>query len=215
VSVVPDRTPLEQAESEGAALAAERIMLFTDAVVAIAITLLALDLPVPEGDTNTQLLRSAAADRPSYLSFLISFLVIWGHWSGHRQAFRFVSRFDRLLATLNGLWLLMLVVMPFATRVLSGDGAFQARFGFYAAIQTLTNGIFVLMMWRVRQAQLYRDGAPPQRFRRETVTSGVVAGAFLVSIPVAFVTEWAYLCWAAAPLLTTLTLRVPRRTRFA
>ena len=52
-----------EAEREGRMIAAERQTLFSDAVIAIAITLLALELPVPEGATDAELLRSAIADR--------------------------------------------------------------------------------------------------------------------------------------------------------
>jgi uncharacterized membrane protein len=207
VAAVSDETPLQQAENDGAALATERIMLFTDAVVAIAITLLALDLPVPEGDTNALLLKSAAADRPEYTAFLISFVVIWAYWSGHRQLFQYVSRFDRLLAALNGLWLLMLVVTPFATKVIGGDGAFEARFGFYAVVQTLASLILLAMAWHIRRAQLYRDGVPHEQLSRSMIRPGVIAAAFAVSIPIAFATHWAYVCWVAVPLLTRLAMR--------
>jgi uncharacterized membrane protein len=206
VSAVSDETPLQQAENEGNALATERIMLFTDAVVAIAITLLALELPVPEGNTNAELLKSAAAGRPEYTSFLISFVVIWGYWSGHRQLFQYVSRFDRPLAALNGLWLLMLVVTPFATKVIGGDGAFQARFGFYAAIQTLASLLLLAMVWHIRRAGLYREGVPPGRLSRSMIQPGVIAAAFAVSIPIAFVTHWAYVCWVAIPFLSRFAM---------
>jgi uncharacterized membrane protein len=210
VAAVSDETSLHQAENEGAALATERIMLFTDAVVAIAITLLALELPVPEGNTNAELLHSAAAGRPEYSAFLISFVVIWGYWSGHRQLFQYVSRFDRWLASLNGLWLLMLVVTPFATKVIGGDGAFQARFGFYAVVQTLASLSLLVMAWYIRRAQLYREGVSPGQLSSSMIRLGVIAAAFAVSIPIAFATQWAYLCWVAVPFLTRLAMRRAR-----
>jgi uncharacterized membrane protein len=198
---VPDETPLQEIDREGTQLSAERQLLFTDAVVAIAITLLALELPVPEGVTNGEFWHQAWAGRNEYQSFLISFVVIWAHWSGHRRMFRSVAVFDRTLSSLNGLWLLMIVIIPFATKVIGGDGALQARFGLYAAIQTLTCVIFVLMAWRVKHARLYREGVPPARFDRSMLRSGILAIGFAVSIPVSFVTGWAYVCWVATPLI--------------
>ena len=205
-----DETPLQQAENEGAALATERIMLFTDAVVAIAITLLALELPVPEGNTNAELLHSVAGSRGEYISFLISFVVIWGYWSGHRMLFQYLSRFDRLLSALNGLWLLMLVVTPFATKVLDGDGAFQARFGFYAAIQAIASLLLLAMAWHIRRAELYREGTPPERLSRSMIRPGVIAAAFAVSIPISFATQAAYACWIAVPFLVRFAMRWAR-----
>lgn len=57
---------------EAQILAAERQQLFVDAVIAIAITLLALELPVPRGATNGEMLRAAWAARLEYIAFGIS-----------------------------------------------------------------------------------------------------------------------------------------------
>lgn len=54
--------------------AAERLAFFSDAVVAIAITLLAIDLPVPTGDSTPEFLAALRADPLDYLAFLISFV---------------------------------------------------------------------------------------------------------------------------------------------
>jgi uncharacterized membrane protein len=207
---VPDETPLQEIDREGTALAAERQMLFTDAVVAIAITLLALELPVPKGPTNVEFWHQLSEGRSEYESFLISFLVIWAHWSGHRRMFRSVAGFDRTLSSLNGLWLLMIVIIPFATKVIGGGGAFQARFGLYALIQTLTCVIFLLMAWHVKRARLYREGVPLVRFTRGMIRSGILGLGFAVSIPVSFVTGWSYLCWILAPVISDL---IERRSR--
>jgi uncharacterized membrane protein len=57
-------------------VAAERVIFFSDAVVAIAITLLALGLPLPKGSSNTAVWHSLLAGRDAYIAFLISFAVI-------------------------------------------------------------------------------------------------------------------------------------------
>ena len=212
----PDETVLEETElpgndPEGVALSTERQLLFTDAVVAIAITLLALELPVPEGLTNGAVWHEALAHQDEYLAFLISFVVIWAHWSGHRLLFRSVAAFDPLLSRLNMLWLLMIVIMPFATKVINADGAFQARFGFYAVVQTLISVTSLLMAWHVKHARLERAGVPLARFTHSMRRSAVLASGFAVSIPVSFVTSWAFACWAALPLVTNAVPQLRRR----
>ena len=72
----------EERESESRAV--ERLTLFSDAVVAIAITLLALELPVPEGDTVSAFWASVRRNEGHYAAFLISFFVIAGAWVDHR-----------------------------------------------------------------------------------------------------------------------------------
>lgn len=200
-------------EREGRVLAAERQTLFTDAVIAIAITLLALELPTPEGRTNADLLHSAVADRGEYLAFLISFVVIWGHWSGHHRTFRYVTHFDAKLGLLNAAWLLMQVITPFATKVINGDEAFQARFGFYALVQAAASVIFALMMLHVRRAGLYRPGTPQGVFRNGLARSWLLAGAFLVSIPVSLLTEYSWVCWIVVPVLGGRIPHLLRRSR--
>jgi uncharacterized membrane protein len=202
---------LEEIDRAGEVLGNERLMLFTDAVIAIAITLLALDLKAPAATENADFWHEVVRDQSEYWAFLISFLVIWAHWGGHRRVFSTVTRFDKRLSYLNGVWLLLIVIMPFATKVLNGDGAFQSRFGLYAAIQTVTSLVFMAMAWHVRRAGLYRDGVPPERFTGTVIRSAVLAVAFAVSIPISFATHWAYACWAVAPLATGVVLRLRKR----
>ncbi|MFD3456378.1 TMEM175 family protein [Streptomyces sp. NPDC058691] len=193
--------------------AAERMLLFTDAVVAIAITLLALELPLPQGHTNSELWHSATEDRRDYQAFLISFAVVWAHWSSHRRMFRAVRRLDGVLSGINGLWLLMVVLIPFAMKVLAPDGAFQARFGFFAVIQTLAALLFGLMAWHIPRAGLAGAGAPPGIFSDALERSIAIAACFAVSVPVSLTGDWAYLCWGAAPIATRLVSRSRSRSR--
>jgi uncharacterized membrane protein len=189
--------------------AAERLAFFSDAVVAIAITLLVLDLPVPSGDTNAELLRSAADNYDDFLAFVISFLVISAHWRGHHRVFRYFTAAPPPVVWWNLLWLMMIVVTPFATRVITDQGGFQVRFTFYALVQALT-GLFLLLSVRVMARRRLLDPNAPPSFVADAVAGlGTIAISFLVSIPLAFVTQWAFACWAAGPMLERL-IRRPR-----
>jgi uncharacterized membrane protein len=193
------------------AAAVERLTFFADAVIAIAITLLALDLPIPEGSTNHEVLVSVRDHRDEYLAFLISFAVIGAHWRGHHAVFRYVTTLGGRLPRLTITWLLMQVITPFATRVLTGDGAFQARFIFYAAVQTLSGVFFLLMLREIRRCDLLRPDTPPRILRSSNVQTAVLTAAFLISIPISFRTEWAYACWIFVPVLGGLATRIARR----
>jgi uncharacterized membrane protein len=109
------------AETERAA--ADRVAFFSDAVVAIAITVLALALPVPTGVTNADLLHSAREHADDYIAFAVSFVVISAHWRGHHGIYRYLTAAPRSLVRWNFLWLMMIVIMPFATRLLTESGA--------------------------------------------------------------------------------------------
>ncbi len=198
------------------ASAAERVIFFSDAVVAIAITLLALALPVPPGFPrmpNIGLLHALHRDWPDYLAFLLSFLVIGNHWVAHRQIFRYVSRINRKVTVPNMGWLLMMILTPFATRMLSGDGAFGVRFTLYALIQVIASACLLLMSREIARGGLLRPGAPESARHPDHAPSLAIIIAFLVSIPVSFFTGWAFAVWGTIPLLVRLLRRLPGRGR--
>jgi uncharacterized membrane protein len=95
----------------------ERIILFTDAVFAIAITLLAIEIKIPELHDYTD---ETAIDGflhliPRFLGFFISFFVIGVYWIAHHKIFSYVSNYDRKLLWLNLFLLMFVVLMPFTT----------------------------------------------------------------------------------------------------
>jgi uncharacterized membrane protein len=203
--------PSEDQDMEIRSVSSDRLTFFGDAVVAIALTLLALELPVPEGSTNSELWHSATSHRDSYLAFMISFVVIAAHWRSHHRVFRYVTATNSRLTALTMYWLLMLVITPFATDVIGGHGAFQARFVFYATVQFTACLLFILMVREVRRDDLYRIGTSPELFSRTIRRIGMVAIGFLVSIPVSLLTGWAYLCWVVVPVADSVV--DARRTR--
>jgi uncharacterized membrane protein len=179
-------------------ISAERLIFFSDAVAAIAMTLLAFTLKVPVGSSDRAILRGLWNDRLSYLEFLISFVVIGGHWRSHHRLFRYLNRLDSRIITLNMVWLLMIVIIPFATELLSGRGGFGVRFSLYAIIQVLTLLTFLLMSRHLRGSKLLRPGAAQPSPRDDDASLLAIAAMFAISIPVAFVTQWAFVFWVAS-----------------
>jgi uncharacterized membrane protein len=202
-------------EFEAEAKEADRFIAFSDAVVAIAITLLALALPIPRatsGYTNLQLLDALRKDWYDYLDFFISFLVIGNHWAIHRRIFRYVCRLGGHVTRLNMLWLLMMIMTPFATELLSGDGARGVRVTVYALIQIIATTALMEMSREVRQGGMLRPDAPQSARHFDSVSYLGIILTFAVSIPVAFVSGYAYWVWAASPLVTRgLRLLAARR----
>ncbi|MFI9380688.1 TMEM175 family protein [Kutzneria sp. NPDC052558] len=101
----------------------ERLVFFTDAVVAIALTLLILPLTevVPEvvaahGDP----VEAITENQATIWSFLLSFVVIGRQWFAHHRLFEQVRAYNTPLAVTNMLWLLTVIVMPFATQMVGG-----------------------------------------------------------------------------------------------
>jgi uncharacterized membrane protein len=96
----------------------ERMILFSDAVFAIAITLLAIELKVPaiiHDVTDHKLTESLTEMIPKFIGFLISFLIIGQYWTTHHRLFGFVVNYNLRLMWLNLFFLLAVVLMPFTS----------------------------------------------------------------------------------------------------
>lgn len=97
----------------------ERMILFSDAVFAIAITLMIIDIKVPEMPreqaTDSHLLFMLRQMTPKFISFLISFFLIGQYWRVHHRLFGYVINFNERLIWLNLLFLFAIVLMPFST----------------------------------------------------------------------------------------------------
>lgn len=182
--------------------AAERLTFFSDAVVAIAITLLAIELPVPQGDTVAELAAGFAANRGEYLAFLISFAVIARHWISHHRVFRYVGRATLPLTWLNMLWLLIIVLTPFFTRLIAEDHIDFARFAVYALAETVQIGTFAVIIAVLGRTRGFIPGTPRQLVRYGWVPSAITGFAFLVSIPLfPLLGAWSFAVWAVVPFL--------------
>ncbi|HEY3248033.1 MAG TPA: TMEM175 family protein [bacterium] len=102
-----------------------RVVFFSDAVFAIAVTLLVLEIRPPQ-DTR-HLLHGLAALWPSYLAYAITFLLIGQVWANHHVMFDHIRSADRMVLFLNTLLLMDIAFLPFAASVLAG--AFRTGHG--------------------------------------------------------------------------------------
>ena len=208
----PERGKREEFEAR----AADRLMFFSDAVVAIAITLLAIDLPVPSGATAGAFLASAQTHDGVYLSFLVSFLTIAVAWSHHHDAFKYARRTDAWLRYVTMIWLLTIILIPFATKLLTSNGSDTVtvhafRFGFYALLQALASAVLLAMAREMRAQALPALGERrADRADSGWQSYGPVLGWGL-SIPVFFVTTYGWVLWFAVPALIARLSRRQRR----
>jgi len=92
---------------------------FSDGVIAVAITLLALDLHVPSADSAASLAHELGAQWPSYAAYVVSFLTIGIIWINHHAMLRRVVAVDHAIVMLNVVLLMTVVVIPFSTALLS------------------------------------------------------------------------------------------------
>ena len=171
-----------------------RVEAFSDGVFAIAITLLIIEVTVPNRDQASHLGRALLDLWPSYLGYLTSFLTIGVMWINHHYVFDLIDRVDRTMLLLNTTLLLMIAFVPFPTAVLAQfietDGA-RAAAVLYGATLTLT-AINFFFWWRYasRDRRLIAAGVPDHVV--DDITRAYVPGTLLYggSAIVSFFAPW-------------------------
>lgn len=173
-----------------------RIVAFSDGVFAIAITLLVLNLGVPEHIPGADLNDVLWDQRHDLLAYVISFAVIGRFWILHHRFFANVIGFDARLLALNLFYLGWIALLPFSSQVLGDHGGDSAAIVLYAI--NLSGAILVgmLMSADARRAGLSKMPAEEAREgRRRALT---ISAVFLASVPVALVAPGvASLLWLA------------------
>jgi uncharacterized membrane protein len=183
-----------------------RISAFTDGVMAVAITLLVLNLEVPTLRGGESLADALVDELPSFGSYLLAFALVGRFWVLHHDLFERLNGFDRPLMTLNLAFLALIVFMPFSTDLYDA----YTNEGVAAAVFGATLGLAALAHWAMNE-YVMRHGLMRDE-HREVVQSGRPVGlglsaVFLLSVPAAFVTVHL----AEALWISTVVLRYPLR----
>jgi uncharacterized membrane protein len=196
-----------------------RLLTLSDGVFAIAMTLLALDLRVPDlgaHPSDAALRHALAHNTSSYLSFLISFYVVAGYWARHRRLMRTVETVDSSVISQTVFLLLCVAAMPFPASLLGQYGSRAISLVIYAGL----NAIAVLTLLRLHR--VVRRHRPPQTAERNEPVDDAVPElvgtliVFLLCIPAGYVLPgngaWTLVLLAVVPRGRWLWRRV-RRSR--
>jgi uncharacterized membrane protein len=194
-------------------LVLERLLFFSDAVFAIAMTLLVVDLRPPTLDpaaSEAAVGSALAADLGRIVAFVISFIVVGLYWEGHLRIFHAVRTTDRGLIALNLAFLIWIAFMPYPTAVLGSHEPTRLSVAFYAAVQ-VGAGLCEAAVWvyATRHPALVRPSVDPLLARR--VTAHILRGpaVFAGSMVVALLSPWlAIASWA---LIVPASFVVDRR----
>ncbi len=164
----------------------ERLVFFSDAVFAISITLLVIELAVPETVSSEADLQRALVELiPSFFSFALSFVVIALWWLSHHRLLRIVTHLRPGLVTLNFTLLMAITFLPFASGVLGHHGNLPSAVILYAATNTVAAAAIASMRWLAVRDGLLRDDVDLGAFRRRTLSTAATMLVFVASIPVA------------------------------
>ena len=96
-----------------------RLETFSDGVIAIAITLLILDVHVPHARTGTSFAHALARQWPSYAGYVVSFLTVGIMWVNHHRMFKLIGRVDHYFLIFNVIFLMTIAAVPFTTALVA------------------------------------------------------------------------------------------------
>jgi uncharacterized membrane protein len=183
-----------------------RLEAFSDGVFAIAITLLVLNIHVPQARSGVSLAHQLGAQWPSYAAYLTSFLTIGIIWINHHAMIRRLRAVDHTIMTLNLLLLLTIGVLPFTTALVAayvkqGHGQHLAA-AIYSGSYLLMSIVFATTNRHIlfAKVRLHRVELA-ERERRSIIARGVVGLApYLLATGLAAVSAYAALaiCGAVA-----------------
>lgn len=173
----------------------ERFDAFSDGVFAIVITLLIIEVHVPEVHEGQSLWDALGDQWAQYLSYALSFTIIGIMWANHHALFRDVRHFDHTIIVLNLFLLATTAFLPFSTALLAeyiedSDHATTATV-VYGATVTINALFWNVIWWYARHIHpMIADHVSDRRAQARTRRYGGGLLLYAVTIPLALVSPW-------------------------
>jgi uncharacterized membrane protein len=196
----------------------DRLIFFSDAVFAIVMTLLILDIRVPDvpSDVAAQEVPGLVFELwPKFFSYVLSFVVIGLYWIAHHQTFRYVRSYNRTLLWLNLAFLLSITFIPFPTNLLGEYGELRFSVIFYAASLGMVRLLLAVVWWYVISGPIRTSAELDRGLARFNFFRGLVVPAiFFLSIGIAFFSpNVAVASWVLLFIVDTVIWRLWRKRR--
>lgn len=189
-----------------------RVLTLSDGVFAIILTLLVLEIHVPDLGQGESLKDAIREVRPSFIAFLISFVVVAISWAGHRDLFALIRRTDRVLVWLNILYLLPLSILPFGASLLARYDRDPVALRMYG-ILLVAIAVTRLGIWVYATERTHLLFAPLDAASRRTAfaisTAPAIAYGFAILIAKSDPTA-SLVIYAAVPILYFIVISVVR-----
>ncbi len=143
-----------------------RFEAFSDGVFAIAMTLLVIEIKVPDLSeaTASTAINTLIHTVPHILSYITSFLVIGVLWLNHHALFHLLKRVDRIVLTINLVLLMCIAFIPFPTALLGEYGKLQPIVMFYGLTLSLTGIVYNVLWFYVVRQYLWHHPQVDRRF---------------------------------------------------
>lgn len=164
----------------------ERTIFFSDAVMAIAMTLLVLEITLPDSAhvTPEELPGAILADATAFSAYALSFALIGINWITHHRKFTVIVRYDTRLQWINLGFLFFIAMLPLPTRILSDYGPVTIAVVLYAAVVALPS-LFQFWLWaHARRAHLFSEAVDDEMYRyaRRNMLAVPIVFAFSIGV---------------------------------
>ena len=189
-----------------------RLLALSDGVFAIVITLLVLEIHVPDLTNGTTLRDALRQTRPSFVAFLISFVVTAIAWAGHRDLFSLIKRTDRALVWLNIVYLLPLSILPFGASLIAEYDTEPVALRMYGGLLVAIALTRLAIWWYATgRSTLLHDpiDSPSRRAGMIVVTVPAVVYAFAIAIAWSAPTA-SLVIYAAVPIIYFIGITITR-----
>ena len=184
-------------QAKQSSLELERIIFFSDAVIAIAITLLSVQIGLP-ADIQINDVPQAILDLiPHFGIYSLSFLVIGNYWVIHHRVFQNIHRYDSRLIWLNVIFLLFIAFLPVPSNIFGRFPTDQSAIIFFDLCLIFTGLAQTAIWWHASyKHHLIDKNFSPRLIRWGMIRSLVPPGVMFLSIIVSFIsTSGAIMTW--------------------
>ena len=194
---------LDTAPSDPDRILLHRMLLFSDAVFAIVLTLLALDLRMPVGFDDAHVYDALAEMKGEIVAFAVSFAMVGVFWIAHLTTLRSLARFDWGVAVANLVFLFTVTVTPFTTTMVGVDGTMGNGWRLYClSIMAISLAQVVLLFVSHRDEPRLLHDAHHGRLWVRLLRACAPGLAFAVGLALSLAGQrfLASICWVLTPL---------------
>ncbi len=190
-----------------------RLETFSDCVIAIILTIMILQLKLPDLDkhdtTTHQIIHYLNKLLPYFVTYTFSFMMISIFWTNHHHMFHLLGNTDEVLLWQNFLFMFLLSLIPFATAIVGTNPFVPIAPAIYGTVMLLTTLCLTLMRsYSIRKKLLHTDTDRSHNLRISRIsirsrTKAIIGTlVYLISIPLAYVNVYfSYACFIIPPII--------------
>ncbi|WP_414470043.1 TMEM175 family protein [Methanobacterium sp. ACI-7] len=188
-----------------------RIETLVDGIFAIAMTLLVLNIDVPQimyPASNAVIIQSILDLSTKFFNFALSFILLAIFWRVNHQQFYKIKKADGPFLWITVIWLLFVVLVPFSTS-LTGEYGYLESAQVFFNLNLFLIGIMSASIWYYATGKKYVNDLTPEEIRKTRRTNLILPIVSLIAIGIAFISpSWCGLTYAFIPIVKKIMDRL-------